>query len=153
MLFSMGRVLPSCSDRPVDGVDSFVVAWWVSPLNPVVDFKSGKKKSIPDVFGKWMQFDQLRLDEAGDWSLPDPLTTATDVLMCQPELGADGSIPYKTFDFLRENLSVDVTGLQTSRTRLWTLETCKKTSAVSDRSRKNKRSVIAREQSKTTSGQ
>jgi hypothetical protein len=68
--FAMGAVA-GCDGAGED--DTIVVQWYVPPRSFVVNSKGGKKKTIPDLFGKWQPFSNLSLDESSHIRLPPVL--------------------------------------------------------------------------------
>ena len=76
-------------------------------------FRGGKKRQMLDVFGPWTPVD---IAPNRDCTLPTPLVVFEDILECNFEWTADGTMPYDIFECLRRDHKIDVTGLSTSLT-------------------------------------
>ena len=89
------------------------VVWHIPQLAKMETFRSGKKRQMLDVFGPWTPVD---IAPNRDCTLPTPLVLVEDILECNFEWTAEGTMPYDIFDCLRRDHEIDVTGLSTSLT-------------------------------------
>ena len=111
--FSLGMAIPG-SDS--DDSDYILVAWWVPSAAPVATFRPGKKAKVIDMFGPWVQYDELNLETAAFASLPNVKVQRADVLLMNIELDGDSQIPFQVFDALRTEWTIDVSAISLSLT-------------------------------------
>lgn len=109
--FSLGIAIPG-SD--VDGSESIMVAWWVPSASPAATFRPGKKAKVIDIFGPWVQYDELKLETASSVSVPSVQVSRADVLLINVELDDDSTIPFRVFDALRTEYAIDVSAISLS---------------------------------------
>ena len=93
-----------------------MVAWWVPGASPSAALRPGKKAKVIDMFGPWVQYDELKLGAASSASVPSMLVPRSDVLLMNVVLDADSQIPFAAFDALRTAHALDVSGVSLSMT-------------------------------------
>ena len=89
------------------------VVWHIPQLARMETFRGGKKRQMLDMFGPWTP---VGIAPNRDCTLPTPLVLVEDILECNFEWTAEGTMPYDIFDCLRRDHEIDVTGLSTSLT-------------------------------------
>ena len=70
-----------------------------------------------DMFGPWVQYDQLKLGASSSASVPSMLVRRNDVLLMNVILDADSQIPFDAFDDLRTEHAIDVSAISLSLTQ------------------------------------
>ena len=75
-----------------------------------------KKAKVIDMFGPWVQYDELKLETAACASVPSVKVQHADVLLMNVELDCDSKIPFQVFDVLRMEWNIDVTAISLSLT-------------------------------------
>ena len=70
-----------------------------------------KKANVIDMFGPWVQYDELKLETAACASVPSVKVQRADVLLMNVELDGDSKIPFQVFDVLRMEWNIDVTAI------------------------------------------
>ena len=111
--FSLGMAIPG-SDA--DDSDYILVAWWVPSASPAATLRPGKKAKVIDMFGPWVQYDELKLETAACASAPSVKVQRADVLLMNVELDGDSRIPFQVFDALRTQWNIDVSAISLSLT-------------------------------------
>ena len=109
----LGMAIPGSG---ADDQDYILVVWWVPGATPAASLRPGKKAKVIDLFGPWVQYDELNLETAASVTLPSVQMPRDDVLLMNIELDADSQIPFSVFDALRTKHALDVSGFYLSLT-------------------------------------
>ena len=102
---SLGLAIPGSG---ADDQDYILVVWWVPGATPAASLRPGKKAKVIDMFGPWVQYDELKLETAACASVPSVKVQRADVLLMNVELDGDSRIPFQVFDVLRTEWNIDV---------------------------------------------
>ena len=93
-----------------------IVQWWVPPMAKE-RVSGGKSKMTSDLFGKWIPFEDLSLQEAADCVMPPAAVPRASILLGPIDLEDDGKLRFQTLDELAD-AGIDVTSLIWTRTEL-----------------------------------
>ena len=83
---------------------------------PSASLRPGKKGKVIDLFGPWVQYDELELGTAASVTVPAVNVSRADILLMNVELDADSQIPFTVLDALRIEHDIDVSALSLSLT-------------------------------------
>ena len=111
--FSLGMAIPG---NAADNPDYILVAWWVPTASPSASLRPGEKAKVIDLFGPWVQYDELMMGTAASVTVPPVNVSRADVLLMNVELDADSQIPFTVLDALRIEHAIDVSALSLSLT-------------------------------------